>query len=454
MSLTRFTPTPNAGSRLALSCVGLVTLGLAAQLFFKIHRYAVNVLFSDQWDTYAPLFQGYSLWQSFALQSGIGRMGVGTFVTEVVAMATGWNTRAEAFVIGSIMVLVAMAAVYLKARLFGKLTAWDALIPMIFLGVTMADGPVVVPFPAYSAVPLLLHMLYALCLTCQSTRLRYGLLSLLNFLLVFANYHFFAALLTPCWLVYAVYRHAAERDGPATRHAALALALSPVPFTLFFMNYHFLPAVDCFEFPHKPLLDYMWFVATMFSNSVGVPFGYYALPVTRCVGTLIALGFIAVLAFSLRKLFRGGLAEPAHLVAALFIGFSLLFAVNAAIGRVCLGEYAAHATRYLALMSPAWLGVYFAATSLKNRHLRAGAGIVIFALCFLLPQSKSDHYERSQRYYSDIKRKWIACYLRTGDAALSDTEAGLSIYAPNASPAVQDRLDYLQARQLNFFADR
>jgi hypothetical protein len=146
------------------------------------------------------------------------------------------------------------------------------------------------------------------------------------------------------------------------------------------------------------------------------------------------------------------MAEPTHLVTVLLISFSLLFAMNAAVGRVCLGEYAAHATRYLALLSPGWLGLYFAAASLKNRRLRAGAGIMMLALCFLSPQSKNNHYEGSLRYYSDIKRKWVACYLRTGDAAMSDAEAGRSIYGP-PSTMVQDRLDYLQQRHLSFFAD-
>jgi len=171
---------------LVAASLGLITLCLAARLFIKIDRYAVNILFSDQWDTYAPLFYDYGFWQTFTLQHGPPRLGVGMFVTEIVARATGWDSRAEAFASGCILLVATVAALYLKRRLFHKLTFWDSLIPLIFLGLPQVAAHSVVPFPAYSAVPMLLLMGYAICLTFCSIRLRYGALALLNFLLTFS----------------------------------------------------------------------------------------------------------------------------------------------------------------------------------------------------------------------------------------------------------------------------
>ena len=104
--------------------LALVTAAMAVQLFIKINRFAVNILFSDQWDTYQPIFNGDNAWRIFTAQVGQLRLGVGGLLSAAVAEATNWNTRAESFFIGLTMVLIALVAVYLKHRLFGKLTFW------------------------------------------------------------------------------------------------------------------------------------------------------------------------------------------------------------------------------------------------------------------------------------------------------------------------------------------
>ncbi|HUS10737.1 MAG TPA: hypothetical protein VMZ30_09750 [Pyrinomonadaceae bacterium] len=79
----------------ALANLAIVTLILAIQLFIKINRYAVNLFYMDQWDTYKPLFRGDNLWRIFLAQEGQLRLGVGGWVCAAVASTTAWNTRAE-----------------------------------------------------------------------------------------------------------------------------------------------------------------------------------------------------------------------------------------------------------------------------------------------------------------------------------------------------------------------
>ncbi len=167
-----------------------VTAAMAAQLFVKINRHAVNILFSDQWDTYQPTFNGANPWQVFTAQAGQLRLGVGGLISDTVAQGTSWNTRAESFVIGSMMVLIAVVAVYLRWRLFKNLTFWDVLIPLICLSVTQMEVPISVPFPSHATAPVLLVLLYAVCLTFDNPAIRYGAAAVINFLAVFTGWGF------------------------------------------------------------------------------------------------------------------------------------------------------------------------------------------------------------------------------------------------------------------------
>jgi hypothetical protein len=425
------------------ACLTLSTIGMAAQLFSQINRYAVNVLFSDQWVTYTPLFDNYSWWQTFSMQFGPPRLGLGMFVTELVANLSGWDARAEAFVVGFILVLITACALWLKWRLFRSLTVWDSLIPMICLSLPQIPAHTIVPFPAYSAVPTLLLMFYALSLTCGNVVLRCSLLSALNFLLVFSCWGIFAGVFTPLLLGYLYLR--------GEKWTLFPLAASALTFGLFFSGYTFAPAVACFHFPHYPLIDYFWFVAHLFSYSTGLPCGTHRYFVTKGFGALLVSGVVFVLASGLRRLHRAKEYAPRDLVIVFFIGFSLLFAVNAALGRVCVGVCAANAERYQTLLTPVWLGLYFAAPAGRFRH---AAGLLILALCFLMPESQPSHYEGAMKRYAEVKRTWVACYLESGNAVECDARVGMSSSTPTPAIAVQGRLEYLRQRRLSFFAGK
>ena len=192
------------------------------------------------------------------------------------------------------------------------------------------------------------------------------------------------------------------------------------------------------------------FVAHIFSYSVGVGCRYQK--VSEGIGSVLVLVFLFVLAAELRELARGKEYEPKRIVIVAFISFSLVFALNAAFGRVCLGVCAAVTDRYQALLTPAWLGLYFAVTGLGKRFQRVSACFLIFTLCFLVPQLKESSYERDMGHYTEAKKKWVACYLETEDAAVCDVDAGLTIYTPNRNAELKDKLDYLKRRRLNFFA--
>src|SRR5438552_19010035 len=82
---------------------------------------------------------------------------------------------------------------------------------------------------------------------------------------------------------------------------------------------------------------------------------------------LIVLG--AVFCFHLLHLLKS--PRPAsHLIGAILVSFSLLFAASAAVGRLCLGPYAAFTSRYCTLLIPAFLAIYFYLLSKSWRGMR------------------------------------------------------------------------------------
>jgi hypothetical protein len=62
-----------------------------------VDRYAVNVIFWDQWDFYRPFFQGQGWWAPFSYQRGPHRQGAGFLITEILAGLSGWNSRWDGF---------------------------------------------------------------------------------------------------------------------------------------------------------------------------------------------------------------------------------------------------------------------------------------------------------------------------------------------------------------------
>ena len=78
---------------------------LAIRLLLYVRRFAVDILYRDQWDFLEPLFRGAGPWAMFDLQHGPHRQGLGGLLLAWVLPASGWSLRVEAVV--SALILVA-----------------------------------------------------------------------------------------------------------------------------------------------------------------------------------------------------------------------------------------------------------------------------------------------------------------------------------------------------------
>jgi hypothetical protein len=427
----------------------LSSIALVYRFFALIDTYAVNLLFSDQWDIYDPLFREQGLWALFSQQHGPHRQGLGAIVIAIIAGLTQWNSRADAFTVGSIITGAMLAALYLKRRLFGALSITDAIIPLIFLTTTQYESLVITPNPAHGALPVLLVLLSALAWSLRHSLARYTAIVVLNFLLIFTGFGLFMGLITPPLLALDTYQQARDRRGKAWVPPFAALGAALASIYAFSIGYVFEPAIACFRFPHQRPLEYPWFVGLILARFLGVSYGP-AMALASVLGSALLVLMVGVLIYHLIILARSGLRDRyISMAIVLLIGYSLVFCANTAIGRICAGPGSSQSSRYMTLLIPAFFGLYIHLQTLRRAPVRYAALALCAALLLPLPSHTRDDIQVT-RGFTDGKLLWKACYLRTENIKRCDSEAKFLVYP--TSPALKERLAYLKQHQLNLFA--
>jgi hypothetical protein len=421
---------------------------LGARFFLLIAKYSVNLFWWDQWDYFASFFRGDpGIVELFTLQVGPHREGVGLILDRFLYPLTHWDTRVDAYIIGTCIFGAMLLAFQLKRRLFGSITYFDVAIPLLFLPLAQYETLLGTPNPSYAGFPLLMIMLYCYALLNANPYLKISLLLLLNFLLIYTGFGLFMGVVTVGIFAIECYRCMRRSTNTPPVLALTGLVVAAASLGSFFMHYHFSPAVDCFEFPHHPIRDYPSFVAIMFSRFI---IGGQGLLFAMVVGIPIAIAAMSLAGFHFSRGLTHNSAATPHWIPLVLLSYSLLFSADCAIGRVCLGlPKAAQSSRYVTLMIPAFLAMYFWIVSLSASIRRTAVSLLFIVL--LMPAALLT--PRGARRSTDTKQAWSECYLRNHNIEYCDQIAGFSIYpenGPNRS-ALTRKLEFLQERNLNFF---
>ena len=431
------------GAFLAWAVPLAVLTALAFRTLAYVWRYSVDVLFWDQWDFLDPLFRGAGPWIQFDWQHGPHRQGVGGLLLAWVLPASGWSMRAQALVSALIVIAAAGMAWATLRRATGAPSWTDVSAPLLCLGGGLGEIFVGAANPAHGAVPMALVFALALVWTMQSPLPRAVLAGVLGALSVFTGFGFFVGLVQPV-LFTAEWVHA-RGDGRRRMAATLGLVLSALALVAFFRGWQFVTSVDCFQLPHpRPLeyLDYLGF-------SLCRPLGMHRLGAGRTwVARGVGLGALAFAGWAVIRLFRRD--ERAGRVVALLIGFTSLFALNTAVGRVCTSLATAGSSRYVPYVVPGWLAVVLAARCWARPPVRwALVGAVLVLITLRTLNVRGD--EEMGRHFAEGKRRWAACYRRLHDIHACDVESGFPVYPAPAGTRMQEKLDFLEARRLNLF---
>jgi hypothetical protein len=434
--------------RLEFIVVLAAFVALSARLLMLISRYSVNIFFMDQWEfNEATLFQHHSLWEMFRWQHGPHRQGLGAIAAFLIEPYFHWNSRAESFLVGAIVILAAACALWLKSRLFGRLTIFDVCIPLILLTPLQYETLFITANLAHGPLPLLAIILSCLAWTISNSVLRLALILLLNFLAIHTGFGFFLGIITPLALATDYWLNL--RHQPRGKVLFLiALLLSAASFALFFVNYRFETSVDCAPNLWQSPLIYGQFLWLMFANTLGVK-GTHFFPIV--VGILMLAAILSSLVVTVAT-FRSQAAEDRArgLIVATLCAFCLLFSANAAYGRSCLGIQVAQVSRYVIYMGCGLLGLYLFLLTLPPSVFRK---CLLTALATVLLGTIPIRWQDQAviRFVSSAKSNWRACYFQIEDIRKCNHAVGYGVY-PNTDRDLKGKLDLLKQTKQNLYA--
>jgi hypothetical protein len=439
----------NSGLAASIMLGGATAL-LGARLFVLIYQKSVNILFWDQWDFLTPLFQQKTGWALFTWQHGPHRMGIGYFLIQLLAGWTGWNTRADAFASLALVVLALVAALFLKKRLFGSLSPWDVLIVALFLTATQYETFIGTPDESLAAFPLLLLILFCLAMTIDRPVMRLLAILVLNFLMIFTGFGLIIAPITLALVGFQLYQAVRRKSRPDGLVAGLVLLGSIGTILIFLQGYGIYPGVGCSDFHLSDLTKYPVFMSVMLAKFAGLDFNESQWAAIL-VGMLLLAVLIGVLAFMAFKLITGSDSNnQRNQSIAVLTGYSLLFSASASVGRICYGTASAQSSRYMTLVIPAFLGLYFFLMTLQKppiRYLAVGV-LALAVLLGQLPYRSND--QRIIEFFSTQKADWKACFLKTEDIAFCNQQTNFQIY-PTIDARLISNLDYLKQNHLNLY---
>jgi hypothetical protein len=426
---------------------------LSAQLFGLISRYAVNVLFSDQWEfDGATLFQHHFIWEMFRWQHGQHRQGLGALSQKLIEPYIRWNSRYEAFGIGAIIVSVALVALLLKVRLYGAIRYSDVVIPCLFLNPRQWESVVLTTNPTHAFLPLLL-ILYCLCWLIPAYYWKYTCVWLVNFLLIYNGYGIFVGFLTPALLALDFYGNTRHLAPKYQWGGALALTISIVSLASFFVGYKFQSGVDCFSLaPENPVL-YLWFAALMFTHAAGL--NILSITFATLVGSIALLLLLGCLWIVVKRLFVAQAEDTwsRDAVIATLLAYCAVFCFNAAYGRLCLGLAAAGTSRYTPYVVLGFFGLYLYALSGHARNLRVSLVLLLLLFATLGARPLSGGEARIVEEMTNGKRAWRECYLARHDIHECDTLTKFQVHPHPDAIHLQEKLNFLERNHLNLYAD-
>lgn len=438
-------------TKTSLITVAFLTIAsalLVFQFFTFIGHYASDLLFSDQWDFYRPLILHDNLWQIFSWQHGPHRQGIGLIVTQLLAEWTHFDARADAFAVGIVLFLALVAALFLKARLFGGFTRYDIALPFIFLSLFQFEALVLVPNLSHGAFPVLLIMLYILSVLNKRPWLRYTLLLILNFILIYTGFGVFMGIITLGLFVVEAYQNY-HQNLPITA-PLIAFGIAVISALSFFIDYRFFQtAVTCSSLELQYLPQYPVFMSLMLAIPLGWQLGLVGWLAFAMGGTLLVLSGIVLIVCS-RMLWQSGLHQDRiHLAIMILLSYSLLFCLNAAFGRTCLGLSAAQSSRYIPLLIPAFLAFYFYLLTLNLKSRWRFGVLSIYVILLSAGSLPLGIIDKVMFPYYTAKANWKACYLQYANVRKCNELTGFQPY-PDAN-VLETELSYLKTQQINIF---
>ncbi|HEX7961659.1 MAG TPA: hypothetical protein VF493_17190 [Terriglobales bacterium] len=359
-----------------------------------------------------------------------------------------WNSRTESLGAGLLVVLAAGVALYLKVRLYGSITYFDAVVPLIVLTPSQFEIYASYINPAHGPFPVLLVILYCLSWTIKSLPWRYVFVILTCFVTTYTGFGLFLGLITPVLLALDWYMNSRSSWSLA------ALLASVVSFGSFFIGYKVAPAIACYgteradpvsvSLTHS--IGYLRFASLMFANLFQIK-GSSLLPTLS--GSIILALLATSFLICLRRLFVKDERWLQRLIPATLLGYSLLLTAFTAIGRLCTGLPGAQQARYMPYLVLGVVGLYFFFVS-----IRQNAGMVILFTAALLSSIFINSADRGRMtWVAAGKQEWKNCYLNIRSVEKCNAYTNFRVDSDADPSDLKSKLDLLERNRFNLFAE-
>lgn len=450
MNLSKFKKREN----IEILVVGAAYLILLVRLLWFVDQNAVNILFWDQWDFLTPLFnESKNLWGIYSHQHGPHRQGLGGLLMAVIYPLSDWNVRVEVFTSVGIMAFSCWMALLIKKRLWGKYSWTDIFIPMAFFTLLQFEIFIATPNLSHGSLPVFLVTLTAFLLTFENQIIRALGLASVVFLSTYTGFAIFSGILVMFLMVIFSVKSSTTK---IRFWNIAALAMSLIFFLSFFLHYQFMPAVDCFQFPHPRPFEYLEFSVAQFGCAWGI-WNVSAYPQTLLLKQIITYSlFITILLIAAFFAFQTIRTQDKKSVVIFYLSsFTIIFIFFTAIGRVCLGIEVSHASRYIPYTIPGMLALYFTFLIIgKLPEIPARIKTLLMLTLFMLMTFREVVTIRNTdavNHYRDAKINWSKCYLENNDINYCNEKVSFQVYPNN--DRIKDKLEYLKVRKLNFFKE-
>jgi hypothetical protein len=274
---------------------------------------------------------------------------------------------------------------------------------------------------------------------------RYLAVLVLNFLLIYTGFGLFMGAVTIGVLLFEL-RRTFRTESESPRFAAVALFLATASSAGFFVHYRWSPAVAC-HFPDTHLFYYPWFVGLLMSYFLSLR----AVGPATVAGGFIAFAALAILIWHGVRLWRNWEWSATDLIIVILLSFSFLFSVTASAGRVCIGmPEAAQFSRYMGLLVPAFLAMYFHLLTWRKSTLRT-AFLAAFVIV-IIPGTLRIPNGYSPQIVKDGKQAWKTCIMQNGSIDYCDRATGFQAYPFPRKTRMLEKLQFLQKNRLNLYS--
>lgn len=334
----------------------------------------------------------------FFFQLGSHFQGIGFYLMSWVLTFFSWRLSSITFLDIAIQIISTILLLALSRKIHGRLTIYDAVIPLVMFTIRAPEVYVEIPNVSYVILPLFL--LFSICyITITSTSIwKYLYISALGFLLITCGWGIFAIPILTILLL-------------ASTAKAVNKSIPIIAFVSFIGVVAY--AIAKYQLSYTLVCPFLHFNANNYVAFINAMISYFFLHgITTYPFFLIAISLSVACFYHLYQILhvKESQANNYHRINFILYGFTCIFMISIGTQRACLGPIAATAGRYSMFFIPALIATYFDLRKMVNNHLKTVALMLFILMLFVTEVTAIQKNIKPIRAMAQKDRAWQECY--------------------------------------------